>query len=409
MASQDLTREQCLLLQRHYDGDLSAAESVQAKQLLERSASARVFVRALEELSHSVRAATEFAWEEAKGAQPSPSVLTELAASAGDLTEAPLEELAPVLERFHDGEADEAEIAFVTALLEERDDAVDYVASLDEIGQSMRVVGEELAGDVDFDGFWDGIAAEIGAEPKPTSPEIVFDRDEHLVLLHRFVDGEVDAEEAALVEGWLEAGDEEVAGYLEALDEVQLGVNAAVETACERVDLHGIWTGVEAGIAEGEQDSKVVSLDDARGDQGGGSESTSGVTWLSEYRQAIVGALAAAVVLAGLVGLFKDEIFGPQERVIVEKRVVVVEKVEYSPDSFVRIDSSVEQASAETDGEEDPTVIWLFDSGNDQGADEASGEQTEDAAPAGKPADQGDAGSSDEDAGQKPAPHGQPI
>ena len=39
MAPQALSREQCFLLQQHHDGELSAAQSVQAKQLLERSAS----------------------------------------------------------------------------------------------------------------------------------------------------------------------------------------------------------------------------------------------------------------------------------------------------------------------------------------------------------------------------------
>lgn len=417
MASQGLSREQCLLLQRHYDGDLSAAESVRAKQLLERSAPARVYLRALDELTHGVRAAAEIAWEDAKGAIPSPRVLTELAVSAGDPTEAPLEDLAPLLERFHDGEADDAEMAFVTALLDERADAVDYLASLDEIGEGMRVVGEEMADEVDFSGFWDGIAAQIspeGSGPEESGPEesdeetVPFDRAAHLVLLQRYVDDEVTAEEAARVERWLDEGNDEVKAHLDVLAELHLGVNVAVETACEDADLRGIWTGVEAAIAADEDAADVVSLDSARTDRRGGSPGTpesSRTSWFADYRQAIVGGLAAAVVLAGLVGLFKDQIFGPQERVIVEKRVVVVEQVEYSPGSSVMIDSPMKQASAESDGEEeDPTVIWLFDSGDDA----AEGEQDE-ATPADQdPADQQPA-DQQQDAGQDAAPKGQPI
>ncbi|QDG51239.1 hypothetical protein FIV42_10955 [Persicimonas caeni] len=414
MAPQGLSREQCLLLQRHYDGELSAAESVQAKQLLERSASARVYVRALEELTHSVRAASELAWEDAESAMPAPTVLTELAVSAGDPTQAPLEELAPLLERFHDGEADEAEMAFVTALLDEREDAVDYLAGLDEIGHGLRVAGEELAEDVDFDGFWDGIAAQIGADTSgagtagadsaPTD-EVAFEREAHLVLLQRYVDDEVSCEEAARVERWLDEGNAEVKAHLDVLAELHLGVNVAIETACEEADLRGIWTGVEAAIAEDAADAEVVSLDSARADRRSGSRGTSSTSWFSEYRQAIVGGLAAAVVLAGLVGLFKDQIFGPQERVIVEKRVVVVEQVEYSPGSSVMIDSPMKQASAESDGEEDPTVIWLFDSGDEASADEAPAEQDE-AAPA--EGEQGDEAPGT-DAGTDAAPKGQPI
>jgi anti-sigma factor RsiW len=418
MAPQALSREQCFLLQQHHDGELSAAQSVQAKQLLERSATARVYVRALDELSHATRAAAQLAWEDVQGQAPSPSalaetILAELAAGAGNLAEAPLEDLAPLLERFHDGEVDEVEMAIVSALLDERDDAVEYLASLDEIRQGMRVVGDEMAEDVDFDGFWGGIADKIGvnetesdAQTSSGAPTTPFDSREHLVLLHRYADGEVTEDERALVAGWLEAGEQEVGDYLEVISELSLGVNAAVEVACEQAELREIWTGVQAGI----DDDGVVSLADRRtdrrtgkqADKRDGSSGPGGPTWPGEYRQAIVGALAAAVVLAGLVGLFKDQIFGPQERVIIEKRVVVVEQVEYSPGSDVMIDSPMKQVSADSEAEEDPTVIWLFDSETEPSSDEVGGEQDQ------LEQDE-DAGNLDEDAGRKSAPKGQPI
>jgi hypothetical protein len=417
MASQGLSREQCRLLQQHHDGELSAAQSVQATQMLERSATARVYLKALDELSHATRAASELAWEQAKDAAQSPAVLAELAANAGDLAKAPLADLAAQLERFHDGEVDEAEMAFISALLDERDDAVDYLASLDEIGQGMRVVGEEISADVDFDGFWDGIASQIKANEPEATPSTLFDRREHLVLLHRYVDGEVTSAEQALVDGWIKSGDRDVSKYFEVLTELSLGVNAALDVACEQAELRDIWTGVQARI----NDDGVVSLADRRAQKpdtssGAGRPSESGgPSWVGEYRQAIVGGLAAAVVLAGLVGLFKDQIFAPQERVIVEKRVVIVEQVEYSPGSDVMIDSPMKQVSAGSDGDEDSTVIWLFDSDSEPNGDPSSDEAGGDA-----PKEQGqdeqdqaeqdqDTGNLDEDAGRKSAPKGQPI
>lgn len=399
--ARDLTRDDCLLLQRYHDEELSAAQSVEAEQLLGRSAPARVFVRALEELSQAARVAGEVAWQRVEGAAPSPTVIVELAASAEDLAAAPLEELAPLLERFHDAEVDDAELAFVRGLLAERDDAVEYLAELDTMQQSVRAAGQELVGEVDFSAMWDGIAAHIGAPSQP------FDRSEHVVLLQRYFDGEADDQERQLVEGWIDDADPQVAAHLEALSEVGLGVTAAVETALERAPMRDLWTGVRAGIEQHDAqatEATVVSLDGARrDDKDEQQDHTHGPTgssrgWFGEYRQAIVGALAAAVVLAGLVGLFKDAIFGPQERVVVEKRVVIVEQVEYSPGASVMIDSPVREASAQDD-DDDATVIWLFD------GDEEAGGEAEPGAPADGERDAGGDADTQPDAG----PRGQPI
>ncbi|MFP4597056.1 MAG: hypothetical protein ACLFVJ_02315 [Persicimonas sp.] len=432
MASQGLSKTEGLLLQRYYDAELSAAESIQAEQLLERSAPARVFLRALDELTEAARVAGEVAWERVRGEVASPDVIVELAEDADDLAQAPLEELAALLERFHDGEADYTEMAFVNALLDEREDVVEYLAELDNLQQGLRAAGEQLTAGVDFDGMWDRIEAQIGHQAgdrvdgadDQDGPD--FDRAEHLILLQRFFDDEVTAEEAATVDRWLAQGDAEVAAYLEVLSEIQLGACVAVQTACERAPIRDIWTGVRAAIDE--QDASgagVVSLDSERsrrggagrgdvgGDAGGAASDSRSESWFSEYRQAIVGALAAAVVLAGMVGLFKDAIFGPSERVVVEKRVVVVDQVEYSPGSSVVIDSPMKQASMQDDGDrsddsDEPTVIWLMDSEEETGA-----EQPADPEPAqGDGVESDDAGVPDQqapDASQAPKPTGQPI
>ncbi len=432
MAPQGLSKTEGLLLQRYYDAELSAAESVQAEQLLERSASARVFLRALEELTEAARVAGEVAWERVRTEVASPDVIVQLAEDADDLAQAPLEDLAPLLERFHDGEADYTEMAFVSALLDEREDAAEYLAELDHLQQGLRAAGEQLTAGVDFDGMWDRIEAQIGEEAGDQAgvqadgadgqdaPD--FDRAEHLILLQRFFDDEVTAEEAATVEQWLAEGDEEVAAYLEVLSEIQLGACAAVETACERAPLRDIWTGVSEAIDEQDASSAgVVSLEAERSRRGAGGASrreaggqpppSGSDSWFSEYRQAIVGALAAAVVLAGMVGLFKDAIFGPSERVVVEKRVVVVEQVEYSPGSSVMIDSPMKQASMQNDGDDsddsddsdDPTVIWLFDSDEQTDAEQPAGAEPAEG-------DGGDAGDTQRpDSGPGPKPTGQPI
>jgi hypothetical protein len=422
MASQGLTTEQCELLQRFYDEELSAAESIRAEQLLERSAPARVFVRALAELSAAVRAGHELAWERAASRIPSPARLAEMAAQAPGMLDAPLDELAALLERFHDGEADEAEAAWVRALLEERADAAAYLAGLDQIAEDLRAAGQVMVDDVDFDGFWDkisaGIDADAGAGVDAERDELPdelpeFDPSEHLLLLHRYADDETDAAEAARVEGWIEQGDPQVREYLAALDEIKLGVTVAAETACEQVALRDIWTGVAEAIDEsaaevaGEDKSGAapISLENERRKRGG---------WLGEYRQAIFGAAAAAVVLAGVVGLFQDRIFGPPERVIVEKtiekRVVIVETVEYSPGSSVMIDSPMTRVNMKADDRQkvNPTVIWLFES------DSPTDSQLEDETGVQQP-EGGDSEGSEQDAGFpdalgfESAPRGQPI
>lgn len=412
MPAQGLTTDQCLLLQRFHDGELSAAESVEAEQLLGRAPAARVFVQALDEIGRGVRAGDELVWERARGQVAEPGEvarLAALAARAGQMLSAPLEDLLPLLDRVHDGEADAAEAAWVQALLPERADARDYLAGLEDIAQHLRGAQEHALEDVDFDGFWGRVQAGINREvpaqifggdgAQNTMPGTVqggaaraggqgaradFAVDEHLSLLHRFADGQTCEGEDARVQAWLDQKHPQVAQYLAALDEIKLGVNAAVETACERAPLRDIWSGVQQGIESPAQDAAPdapagagrgpdapISLDEARRNRRGG--------WLGQYQQAAFGAAAAAVVLLGMMGLFKEQIFGPNERVIVEKtiekRVVIVESVEYSPGASVMIDSPVTrvglqqgQPGAPQDAAADgvnPTVIWLFEADQD--------------------------------------------
>src|SRR5699024_2944430 len=193
---------------------------------------ARVFLRALDELGVGLRAGEQFGWERARPAAPSPARLTEMAAQAGDLLDQPLEELAPLLERFHDGEADPAEMAWVRALLGEREDAAEYLAELDRLSGGLQAASDELLDEVDFGGFWENIHAEINRQTGPKEPQTpAFDPHEHLLLLHRYADGEVDPDEQALVQAWVDQEHAEVKAYLAALDELRFGVQVAAETA----------------------------------------------------------------------------------------------------------------------------------------------------------------------------------
>ncbi|AWV91301.1 hypothetical protein DN745_19020 [Bradymonas sediminis] len=356
-------------MQRFYDEELSAAECVQAEQLLEGSASARVFVAALGELSLAVQASHELVWERAEPKIISAARLAELAAEAGDMMDTPLEDLRGLLQRLHDDEVDPAEEAWARALLGERPDAAAYLASLGELGEGLRIAEAEMVQEVDFSGFWDKISAGINTESAHNSPQPAgdqkiqkFDAQQHLMLLHRFADAETDAAETAQVQAWIDQDEAQVCGYLEALDEIKLGVNVAAETACENAPLDAIWGGVFDAINAEEPSPAPISLEAERQKRGGFTG------WAGEYRQAIFGAAAAALVAFGVMALFGDRILGPKERVIVEKTVekhiVIVDSVEYSPGSSVMIDSPMTRVNmnSENNAEADPTVIWLFDS-----------------------------------------------
>ncbi|MFW5966602.1 MAG: hypothetical protein ACOCV2_03740 [Persicimonas sp.] len=430
MASRELTREQGLLLQRYHDGELSAAESVQAEQLLERERAARIYVRALEELRAAVEAADQQAWHNAREEAPTPDELVRLALEADDLCDEPLEDLAPLLERFHDGEADRAEMMVVQALVDERDDVAAYLANLEGLNQGLKAASAELTEGVDFDAMWRGIEAGIDAHDRDESPEdaprdadadrTAFDPHRDLPLLYRYFDGEANEDEAARVEQWLASDDSEARAYVAALDEIKEGVSLAVEQVVDEAPVDQIASRVSEKLSDqsDQSDGSVVSIQSAREDRDQSGGSSGGDTqrgWWHDYRQAIVGGVAAAVVLVAAAALFQDQLFGPEERVVVEERVVFVDDVESSPGSSVKIDGPTKKAGmngdvpdeAEGADEDDSTVIWLMDSEDGEEGAEDGPRGRHKVAPGDKD-DEPDAGNEDEDdAGSMP--HGKPI
>lgn len=364
MSTQTLTYRQGRLLQALHDGELGDAERAEAHELLERSAAARVWMGVLEELGAAVEVAEEVIWERAREDAPSPAEWAREAALAPKLLDEELAQLAPMLERVHDGEATELEVALVAGLRGERADVDDYLTSLDELSLGVRALEGDLGADVDFGGFWAGVAEAIHEEHAEADGQ-GFDPAEHLVLLQRFFDDEVDAQERSRVAAWIDEGQPDVIAYLDALEEVRLATNVSVEWAREGIDLTPLWTAVAEGIADGDA---VVSLDEARAERAAGSPTPGSNGWFDAYRQAMFGAAAAVLLVAAGVGIFQDDLFGPREKVVVKETVVIVDSVTYSPGSDVLVDSPIRPASLQTAPQDEaaPTVIWLFDSDEEE-------------------------------------------
>ncbi len=349
-----LTLQQKELLERHYDGELSEFEAKKAEKLIASSATAREFVESLEEIGTATRAAEEQAWSTANAPEASSVAAT---AIDSDLTTASLDELAPLLERFFDGETDDLESEFVASLIDSRDDVADYLTTLDNLRGGILGSAEAMP-EVDFGGFWDAVSEKI--DEATTS----FDSDEHRVLLYRFHDGEVTDEEVAQVNGWVDANVPEVVSTLDALREVKLATTCGIETAQEGVDFSSIWAAVEDAMDEDleAQGDNIVAFGKAKREN-----ETKKQPILQRYQQSIYGAVAALFIGGIIIGLFNDQIFEPK---VIEKTVVIVDSVEYAPGSSVMINSPVQQASAiQQDGAEppaeEPTVIWILDTGEE--------------------------------------------
>ena len=386
MTSERLTREQALLLQRYVDEEISGGEGRQAESLLDESAAARVYVSALEELATAVKMAEEQAWEQADLA--SPDRWLELAEASSDFSEADLDELAPLLERFYDGEVDAAEAAVVASLVDERDDVARYLSELERLSEGIRNAG--VVEDVDFDGFFDELVPEldeIDAEQRAAPVAIEpFDLRRDLELLHRYHDGEIGAEDRRRVKAWIEAGDPQVDAVLGALAEIHVGVTSAVEVAREQVDFDEMEASLEARLdaVDAEQAAEnVVSLADA-------SERRQKEEPTTLWNKPIV-AVAAAVALLVTGALIGPQIFdfGPQEEASMERQTIVIfDDIQSAPGSSVFLHAPqladheltrgaefdfqyIEPEEGFVNGDDEgPTVLWVIDNEDENGDDD---------------------------------------
>lgn len=408
-----LTYEQRLLLQRLHDQDatLSPAQQAQAQALLAEHELARQFVEALAEVNTATNAAAQEAWDKAPARTFEQLASMAMEATAPELQ--PLEALMPYLERVHDGEVDEAELALFELLLESRPDVADYMAALDETHHGVLAGQQEVLERADFSNFWASLDAKLdqqapqAAKPQaqivsfPKQPQTAerpqFDLKEHQLMLARYFDGQATEQEANQVQAWLEI-DPVAAQTLEVFGELSLAVQGAVDELCERTPLEHIWSGVEAALGS-ELDAapgKVVSLAHARqareqqaeqaADQAAASDKNS--VWAKLPRRELFAAVAAALLTVAGLGAFGDKIFKASP-VVVERTVVIVDSVEYSSGSsgMVVQPASLElepkpaaQPSIESNAQEsgEPTIIWLLDD------DEAKAQPSPKEAPADK-------------------------
>lgn len=423
MTNRSLTDEQRRLLQRWFDGELAGGEHRRAEELIDSSNAAAEYVERLEE----VRTAAGIAIAEVEAIGRNGLSTEQLVAAAHEappLTEEAIDELAPLLERYHDGETTPAETRSVEQLRAERNDVRDFLEGLEFLGDSTRAAGREVAEGANLDRIWEGVDRDIRFEsPDRKAPSYRPERDQR--LLHRYADGELGGERRNLVEHWLET-DDEARATLEAIETLGEAARGASHEARDGVELDGIWEGVEERLDEetagAGESGNVVSIDRGRrtGDESpeeaesteadSASQAASGgvVEWIGDYRQGAVGAAAAAAVLLAAAALFGPRLF-EKERVVVKEKetVVIVDSVEYGAGSTVAVDGPMKEVGSKPepdDGaekEDKPTVIWLLDSNGDDegGADERDEDDAEPATSPGNGGSDDGPSSSEEDAG----------
>lgn len=447
MATDTLTDDQRELLQRWFDDELDAAEARRAEQLVESSGRARAYVDSLEEVRTATRAVFETTASSA-AEQLQTESLVETALEAPPAADLELADLAPLLERYYDGEVTAAERRTVDELRETREDVRNYLDHLDFLAEAVQSARQVAVDGVDLEAVWEGVERDVAFEAHPDDPPR-FDPARDQQLLHRYVDGELPESKRALVEAWLEHEDGEAATTVAALEELSTATQTAYEEVGSEVDFDRVWSGVEERLdsgetsetdAGGEADSAdVVDFDDIADSQTDGglgvtdpgpdssqaasAQGDDSVEWLSGYRQAMVGAAAAALVLVAVGALLGPNLFDNERVVVKEKKtVVIVDSVQYSKGSSVVVDSPMKRVSAGGSDDRDdsgkkkdkPTVIWLLDENKNNGKSDANGD---DQAPADAPDDDAsetpDAGGPDDaDSPSEPdaqQPHGKPI
>ncbi len=445
MASDALTDDQRELLMRWFDGELEADQAERARQLVDDRRVARDFVEALEQ----VRAATTAAVDQARPARAELSAtetIVEHARQAPPAEALSLERLAPLLERYHDGEVTEPERRSVERLADRRDDVAEYLDGLRSLGEAARAAHEAAAGSTDPDALRSEIDPELAHADHPDDPP-AYEPNRDRELLHRYVDGELSDRRRRLVETWLRDEGGEAARTVEALEQLGDAVRHADAHATDKADLGSIRAAVDRridGLASEEdgpdEGAEVVSLQTSRRDGGhtdGPREETAAeptdrpsadrgtAGWFPDYRQGLIGAAAAALLAVAAGVAFGPDLFDDEQVVVKEKKtVVIVDSVQYSDGSSVVVDSPMQKVSASGDDnagsegaagseEDDSTVIWLLDNG--KGTDGPGGEsggssddsaapgfdETDDSRDAGHPE-----GSTPPDTGR---PRGQPI
>ena len=166
MTNNKLTYDEAKLIQQRRDqeGGDEAAQS-----LLERSEPARVWEQALGEVQLAARGAAQEI-EERVAVWPAAAAISDAAQGATPLAARPLVDLLPLLDRFHDGEVDEAELDAVAAMLEAREDVAAYLEALDEVGVGVKAASQDVSAMFESGDFWASINARLDADAAPAAP-----------------------------------------------------------------------------------------------------------------------------------------------------------------------------------------------------------------------------------------------
>lgn len=426
MADEELTDRQRARLQRWFDGELDEPTRTEVEKFVETAPAAREYLERLREVRDATAAAHDSLLSSSAPLPPAEEIVA-AARRAPDAEERPLEDLAPLIERYYDGETVDGETRDVEQLLEQREDAADYLAALRDIGDSVREAQRQARSGIDFDAFRDDLQQRLEVDVP------------NVELLHRYIDGEVSEEESDRAEQWLDR-DERAAEAVDALEQLGEATRMAEREVQSRSDLENFWSGVENRLDELEESTadpsgEVVSPDRTRSREQarqtddetpdtGDARTGTVVELFSEYRPHLAGAAAAAVLLVAIAALLRPGVFQTERVVVKEKKtVVIVDSVEQRSGSSVVVDGPMRRVSAQSDGEppesksedstgetsggdsEKPTVIWLLDSDGQSGAKPSD-------SPAQKAPDHGDASDKSRDAGgadTAPSPSGQPI
>jgi len=380
MTDNKLTYDEAKLIQQRRDQE---GGDEAARALLERSEPARVWEQALGEVQLAARGAAQEI-EERVAAWPAAAAISDAAQGATPLAARPLVDLLPLLDRFLDGEVDEAELEAVAAMLEAREDVAAYLEALDEVGVGVKAASQDVSAMFESGDFWAGINARLDADAAPQAPNNVvqlgakldakrastnerpaFSAENHQVMIYRHYDGEVSAAERAQVAAWAEI-DPKVATTLKVMEELTLAVRVAVERAQDRADLGEVLRGVHAALEQvlAERKAGVVSLQKARE-----AKVERESLWTAHRRDIVAAAVAALVTIIGL-GVFGDKLFKGETVVVRERTVVIVDSVESAAGASVMVSGpmTVEPSSPAKEGEgeqpaqeAEPTVIWLLE------------------------------------------------
>ncbi|MFB6262813.1 MAG: hypothetical protein ABEL76_04170 [Bradymonadaceae bacterium] len=298
-----------------------------------------------------------------------------------------------LLERWYDGEAGTVARRRAESLLESNDEAEAFVEALEELGEAARAADEAAA--TTFETPAPESADEIvGTDPLDEQP-----LEELAPLLERAIDGELTSAEAATVRQ-LRRAREDVADYLDTLETLGEAAQKGFDASAPADDLDDLADEVledleaEGAFRDEHRGEDVVDVpSDAPPER---TESADGESEAEEpprvaprqrrWQPMALGAGVAAAIILSLLALLDVEIFSGGDEEVTREKVVIVDRVQYSPGTsvVVRGRRADRTSGSGRRAQNQPTVIWMLRN-KDEGS--TAGQRPGPAAePAGTPA-----------------------